>query len=272
MKCLCFILLSLLFPNLQMLAADDPVAELITRWDAPEATQGIAVDQHHFYAIANSVIGKYDKKTGQRVSLWKANEETPLTHLNAGIIIDSKLYCASSNYPQLPEASSVEIFDTATLNHIGSHSFGVYEGSLTWVDQRDDGWWVVFAHYSKKDNNTPFSKPNTYTSLVKFDRRWRRTGDYVFPKEVLDRFDPHSCSGGSWGPGGYIYCTGHDLGELYQLAIPKAGPTLKLVRTIKVEITGQGIAWDRKQSGMLYGIDRAKRQVVVTKLTFPDSH
>jgi len=255
-----------------MMSADEPVAELITRWDVPEATQGVAVDQHHFYAIANSVIGKYDKTSGQRVLRWEANKETPLTHLNAGIIIDGKLYCASSNYPQLPEASSVEIFETATLDHIGSHSFGVYEGSLTWIDQRNDGWWAVFAHYSRKDNNTPFSKPHTYTSLVKFDKQWRRTGGYVFPKELLDRFDPNSCSGGSWGPGGYLYCTGHDHGELYQLAIPKAGPTLKLVRTIKVPITGQGIAWDQNQPKVLYGIDRAKRQVIVAKLTFPDSH
>lgn len=247
------------------LIAEDKVAEVIARWDAPEATQGVAVDDTHFYAIANSTIGKYDKQTGERIALWKASDEYPLTHLNAGVIFDGKLYCSHSNYPHYPETSSVEIFDTKTLEHLGNHSFGFYEGSLTWVDQKDGAWWAVFAHYTREDGDA-LTKPHTYTSLVKFDKQWRRLGGWVFPDEVLERFAPNSCSGGGWGPAGFLYGTGHDLGELYQMQLPQAGSTLKLVQTIKLEITGQAIAWDRSQPGIIYGISRPKRQVIVSRL------
>jgi len=248
------------------LLADEPSAEVITRWDAPEATQGVAVDEAHFYAIANSTIGKYDKQTGERVAIWKASKDYPLTHMNAGIVFDGKLYCSHSNYPHHPASSSVEIFDTKTLQHVGNHSFGIYEGSLTWIDQKDGAWWAVFAHYTRQNEDDPLARPHTYTSLVKFDKQWRRLEGWVFPDEVLDRFAPNSCSGGGWGPGGFLYGTGHDLGELYQMQLPKAGSTLRLIRTIKLEITGQAIAWDRGNPGVVYGISRPKRQVIVSRV------
>lgn len=238
--------------------------ELIRKIDVPEARQAVAVDKAHFYAIANSTVAKYDRASGNRVAVWEADALRPLKHLNAGIVIDGKLYCAHSNYPQFPEASSIEVWDTKTLQHIQSKSLGIYEGSLTWIDRRDGSWWAVFAHYSTKVNENPLAKDHTHTSLVQFDHQWRRQGGYVFPKTVLNRFDPHSCSGGSWGPDGLIYCSGHDLGEIYQLTLPKAGSTLVLKKTLEAPITGQGFAW--APDGMtIYGIDRAKRQVVVAK-------
>lgn len=239
--------------------------ELIRRMDVPEAGQAVAVDATHFYAISNSVVAKYERKSGLRVAIWKADAQRPLKHLNSGIVIDNQLYCAHSNYPEFPEASSVEVWDTKTLQHIQSKSLGVYEGSLTWVDQRDGYWWAVFAHYSKKVNQNPFAKDHTHTSLVQFDDQWRRQGGYIFPKTVLDRFDPHSCSGGSLGPDGSIYCSGHDLGEIYQLTLPKAGSTMVLKQTLAAPITGQGFAW-APDGKTIYGIDRAQRQVVVAKL------
>ncbi len=248
--------------------AAEPSSSPMKRHDAPEAVQAVAVDDSHFYAIANTVIGKYHKATGELVTRWKAGDETPLRHMNAGIVLDGKLYCSHSNYPHFPEASSVEIFDTATLQHVGNHSLGIYEGSLTWIDWHDDAWWAVFAHYSEKVNHDPFARPHTYTSLVKFDCQWRRMAGWTFPAEVLNRLAPHSCSGGAWGPDGRLYCTGHDLGEIYQLELPKAGSTLVLKQIIPVEITGQGIAWDKSRPGVLYGIDRSKRQVVVSEVLF----
>lgn len=251
-----------------ILQAAEPTSVVVNRFEAPEAVQAVAVDNTYFYAIANTKIGKYDKATGQLVQRWTASKSVPLIHMNAGIIVDEKLYCSHSNYPHFPEASSVEIFDTATLEHVANHSLGIYEGSLTWVDWHDDAWWAVFAHYSVKVNDDKFAKPHTYTSLVKFDREWRRMAGWTFPSEVLDRLAPNSCSGGAWGPDGRLYCTGHDNGELFQLELPKAGSALVLKQIIPVEITGQGIAWDRSRPGTLYGIDRSKRQVVVSEVSY----
>ena len=54
-----------------------------------------------------------------------------------------------------------------------------------------------------------------------------------------------SNSGGSWGPDGFLYLTGHDLEEVYKVRLPTAGSTLELVTTIPMTVRGQGIAWDR---------------------------
>jgi hypothetical protein len=63
--------------------------------------------------------------------------------------MDGKLYAAHSNYPDWPMTSSMEIFDAETLQPVGSHSFGILYGSLTWVDWKDGHWWMTFANYDK---------------------------------------------------------------------------------------------------------------------------
>ena len=237
--------------------------EELRRYDAPEAGQAVAVDDQHFYAIVNSRIAKYERESGKQVAVWKSDDERPLRHLNSGVVHEGKLYCANSNFPGWPETSSIEIWDTETLEHIDSHSLGICnEGSLTWIQPTHTGWYAVFANYSKKVNDNPLAKTHKSTQLVKYDKELRRTAGWVFPKSVLDRFDPHSCSGAGFGPDSNLYFTGHDLGEVYQLDFPKAGSTLRLVETIAAPITGQGIAFHKDQ---LWGIDRAKRQVVSAK-------
>lgn len=250
--------------------SDTPSQPLLARtlrtFPAPAATQAVAVDEQFFYAIGNSVIVKHRKSDGREVDRWRATKQRPLRHLNSGLIHQGRLYCCHSNFPEFPETSSIEIFDPETLEHVGSHSFGIYEGSLTWVDWRDDSWWAVFAHYSKRVNDDPRSRPHTYTSLVKFDSQWRRQAGWVFPAGVLARFDPHSCSGGFWGPDNRLYVTGHDRGEVYGLELPKAGSELVWSCTIGMEITGQRIARDpvSQSSGdwVVYGIHRAERTVI----------
>lgn len=229
------------------------------RFDAPEAVQGVAVGANHFYAIANRSIGKYDRRTGAVVRRWVSTSDLPLTHLNSGVVIDGRLYCAHSNYPAEPEASSVEVWDTSTLEHVDSHSFGIYEGSLTWVDKKDDAWWAVFAHYRRAGR----SPSNRRTTLIKFDSNWRRLSGWTFPDTILKRLSPNSCSGGSWGPDGFLYCSGHDRGELYRFSLPRSGSILRHVGTVSLSITGQGVAWDRSTGNQISGIDRPKRQVIV---------
>ena len=254
---------ALLLMALAPLARGQEAYEEVRRFSAPEATQAVAVDANHFYAIANTVIAKYEKKSGKRVKVWKSDEDHPLKHLNSGLVRDGKLYCAHSNYPNYPEASSVEIWDAESLEHLESHSLGVLDGSLTWVDWRDGAWWVVLAHYNDDKNEL---RDHRWTMMLKMDKQWRRMGGWIFPDNVLDQFKPHSCSGGGWSPDGRLLCSGHDRGELYWLEVPKSGSTLRWKATIPCPITGQGVAFDPSEQGVLYGIDRPKRQVVVARL------
>jgi hypothetical protein len=83
---------------------------------------------------------------------------------------------------------------------------------------------------------------------------------WVLPKAILDKFAQRSNSGGSWGPDGYLYLTGHNLAEIYKMRLPRAGSVLELVETLPANIRGQGIAWDRSDPGVLYGIIRATRK------------
>ena len=247
------------------LRAGEPGGRFVetARFSAPEARQGVAVDERYFYAIGTREIGKYDKTTGKRVAKWRESEGGPIIHLDSGVIVDGKLYCAHSNYPGIPMTSSVEIWDAATLRHVGSHSFGIRWGSCTWVDRHDGHWWAAFAHYDKLKAKGLTDRGTEWTTVVKFDDDWRELEAWVFPRELLRRFVPMSNSGGSWGPDGLLYTTGHDRPELYALRLPRAGSVLELVAVLPAALRGQGIAWDRSDPGVLYGIDRSKRQVIV---------
>jgi hypothetical protein len=92
--------------------------------------------------------------------------------------------------------SSIEIFDTATLQHLDSHGLGSGHGSATWIGTRDDAWWVAFAHYAGKGGD-PGRGPE-HTKLVQYDRTWRELDAWTFPKAVIDRWDGMSSSGGAW--------------------------------------------------------------------------
>ncbi len=238
--------------------------KIIRQFRAEEANQGVAVDEYFFYAIGTKEIGKYDKFTGERVAHWEASNDQPIIHLDSGVIVGNCLYCAHSNYPNLPMVSSIEIWDTNTLEHIGNHSFGISEGSCTWVDRYDRYWWVCFAHYNEKGGYP--EKDNRWTVLVKYDDSWRKIESWTFPPEVLSRFAPYSCSGGSWGSDGLLYCTGHDRKELYVLRLPKMGSVLKLVKILPIQTPGQGIAWDRSEENILFSIHRKNKTVVVSRL------
>jgi hypothetical protein len=237
---------------------------VIRRFHAEEARQGVAADAANIYAIGDQAIGKYDKPSGKRVAVWRGEADGPIVHLNSGVVVDGKLYCAHSNYPGVPMTSSIEIFDAVRVEHVGSHSFGIFEGSATWVDRRDRHWWVAFAHYEGRGDEA--GKGPAWTSLVKFDDEWRRVEAFVFPPEVVTRFGNRSNSGGAWGRDGLLYATGHDAPEVYVLRLPDAGSALRLVETLPADIAGQGIAWDPVEPGVLYGIVKESRTIVVLRL------
>jgi hypothetical protein len=245
------------------MAAEAPAART---FDVPEARQAVAVGERHFYAIGNRVIAKYDKQTGRRMAAWEGPEGGPIQHLNSGAVVDGRLYCAHSNYPNIPMTGSVEIWDAETLAHVGSHSFGAGQGSLTWVDRHAGHWWAGFAHYSGERAEP--GKDTSWTQVVQLDDRWRRLQAWVFPREVVERLRPMSNSGASWGSDGLLYCTGHDHHEVYAMRLPKLGSTLELERVVPLASFGQGIAWDRTAGATrdLWGIVRGRGVVTVTRV------
>lgn len=241
-------------------ADDTQSVEVLGHFPAEEAHQGVAVDAQYVYAIGSRTVAKYDKETGRRIARWEADEQRPLEHLNSGFVHRGKLYCAHSNYPHQPATSSIEIWDTATLEHVGNHSFGIYEGSCTWAVLHNDAWWVAFAHYN--DKNDPQDTNNRRTTLVKFDQEWRRLAAWTFPDELMARLHPYSTSGGTWSPEGQLYITGHDPPTLFVLQLPPAGSTLELIAEINGSTPGQGIAWDYAADRVMYGVNRKGHEVV----------
>ncbi|MCL4206686.1 MAG: nucleoside hydrolase [Pirellulaceae bacterium] len=231
----------------------------LRRFPAKEANQGVAVDAEFFYVIDNRAIGKYRKATGERVGGWRDERDGELKHLNAGVVLGDRLTCAHSNYPSIPERGSVEIWDTATMQHVGRHRFEDPPGSLTWVDRRGDAWFACFAHYRAT------SDPGQ-TSVVRLDAQWRAAATWRFPPALVKRFGSYSASGGAFGPGGHLFVTGHDARELYVLDFPADGAELIWLNTIPISTAGQAFAWDPTEPGVLYSIDRKTSDVVVSQI------
>lgn len=241
-------------------------AEILHRYPAPEARQGVAVDAEHVYAVSNWTIAKYDKRSGERLAIWEGDKEQ-FPHINSCTVIkletnadSGQLVCANSNFPGVPHWSSVEFFDPVKLRHVRSVPLGPGRGSITWVERRDGAWWAAFSNYDGKGGEAP--RDHRHTVLIRFDDEWRQTQSLSFPAAVLERFAPMSSSGGGFGPDGRLYVTGHDHPELYVLELPAAGAVLKHVGTISVPIEGQAIDWDESAPGELYGITRQGRQMV----------
>lgn len=237
-------------------------AKEISRLPAPEASQGVAVDARYLYAVGNSEIGKYDRKTGERVALWKGDpHEFP--HMNSCAVVGAEMVCATSNYPATPMTSAVEVFDPAKMTHLRTVSLGHQFGSLTWVVRRGHAWYACFANYDGRGGEP--GRDHRATTLVMFDDAWKAGASWTFPAEVLDRMAPRSASGGVMDAEGRLYVTGHDRGELYILRIPKTGTVLDYIGQVEVPIEGQAIALD-PAGGVIFGISRAKREVVAMQL------
>lgn len=230
-------------------------AVLVREYEAVEARQGAAADARFVYAIVNSAIGKYDKASGKRVAGWSLPRNGPIRHINSCFAEPNRLWCANSNFPELPMASSVEVFDSATMTHLSSRSLGLTEeGSLTWFDRLSTGWIAGFAHYDER-GGTGF-KNHRYGAVATYDSEWRRTGGWLFPDSVLERMKPHAASGGALGPDGLLYVMGHDRPEIYALAKPKMGPVLVHLATFEIGAEGQAFAFDKAFPRRIVAISR----------------
>jgi len=238
--------------------------EEVRRFSVPEANQAVAADEEFLYGIGNHVIVKLDKKTGKQVSKWECENGKPLIHLDSGVVNEGVLYCAHSNFPGVPMVSSIEMWDAKSLRHTGSYSWGIYEGSATWIDLRDGYRYVTFAHY-KLQSDEPTRDPR-WTALVQFDSDWRRRQGWVYPEEVVSKLGQYSISGGVFAADRRLYCTGHDNPEVYVFGFPDGGSVLVHEDTFAIPMKGQGIALDPGDAGILYGIDRPAKEVIVTRV------
>jgi hypothetical protein len=252
---------------LLLLAADAaPVtlaANEIARFEAEEARQGVVADKRHVYAISNAQIGKYARATRKRIAAWQGDPKL-FKHMNSCILKGAQIVCAASNYPDVPQASSIEWFDAARMTHVRTRSLGPGRGSLTWLDWHDGSWWACFANYSNKGGEP--GRDHKLTTLVRYSPDFVEQGAWLFPEAVLERFAPYSSSGGIWGQDGLLYVTGHDRPELYALRLPEAGSTLRHVATIAIPTNGQAIAWESGADRVMWSIERKDKAVVAVRI------
>lgn len=226
-----------------------------------KASQGVAVDGKHFYAISNTKIAKHDKATGKLVAEWQAKRGDKTTahfrHMNSGTVFAGKLYCAHSRFPLDPNDNSVEVFgvEGEAPTHESTIRMPRDHGSLTWIDRRGDGtWWFCYAVYGKPGNaKTKLLRCRMGEGKFIEEREW------FFPEETVARWGAMSCSGGSWGPDGFLYVTGHDHAEACVLKIDGEGDLIHVSTERVPGISGQAIAWDRfSDKPLLWGIVKGK--------------
>ncbi len=214
---------------------------------APEAHQAAAVDERFVYAITNTRVARYDRESGRRV----AESTGSAQHLNSGFLANGQLYCAHSNFPMTPERSEIKALDLETMQLTTFHEFGNFGGSLTWCVIRDGHWWCNFARYGDD---------NAQTFLVEFDADWKELRRWTYPPELIRKLGRNSLSGGIWS-GPELLVTGHDDPVVFRVQVPEAGAVLEFAGAEAVPFTGQGIAHDPTNGGLI-GINRAKKQIV----------
>ena len=247
-------------------------ARLLRTYDAFDANQGVGVDRSYFYAVDNTSITKHSRESGAPLLQFAGTEGGPLIHMDSGAVHHhGRLYAAHSNYNASPMESSVEVFDARTLEHVDSHSFGIDRGSLTWIDRHDGYWWAAFANYDRVFDGEVYGDTDN-TQVVKLNDRFEVVAGYTIPTEILDRFRPMSNSGGSWGPDGRLWITGHDLGEAYVMEPPRAGSELRWIATVRLPgVEGQGISWDLSgRRPTLWAIKRSTKQVLQFEVPYRD--
>lgn len=221
---------------------------IIIKQVSSSVSQGVAVDATYYYEISDTKIIKKRRSDDSSVVIWEPDTSIPayahFTHMNSATVVSDKLYVAHSRYGEDPNDNTIEVFNISgtRLTHVKSIPLPRIYGSCTWADFYDDYWWICYAVYGSPENRD--------TRLVKYEFV---NGDFIdtgknwyFPSEAIDKWGTFSCSGGSWGPDGLLYTTGHGGPECYVLKVPASGYVMEYVRTeTDIGVDGQGISWDR---------------------------
>ena len=257
-----------------------------TAFASRDAVQGVAVDGGHLYAIGTSSVSKHDRASGRLRARWRASDGhdddlVEVRHLNGGSVRGGELFVAHSDWPAWPPTSSIEVFDAASLRRVRSIRLPRDDGALAWVDWNAAGWWGAFARYDAPASAGASAGASTgatvrapapatdaggtrATRLASFDAAFGLLRRWSFPDSLAARLAPMSVSGGSWGPDGRLWLTGHDRAEAYVVRVPRDdGPSKWCDTAMLPGVEGQGIAWDRSGGpATLYGIRRSRRSVI----------
>ena len=218
------------------------------RLASEHATQAAAADGDAVFAVSDTHVAEYDRRTGRLVAAATAPDAK---HMNSAFVWNGKVYCAHSNYPNKPDQSDIRVYDPAAKTLAMFHKFIDPPGSLVWNVHDGKHWWCCFAHYGKD---------NAKTVLVRMTGEFRETGRWTFPKAVVGDWDGMSASGGVWD-GDTLLVSHHHYKVLYRLRVPRSAGELELVEELACPFPGQGIAADGA-AGRLVGIDRAACAVV----------
>jgi len=244
------------WPALPATAAETTTLRRTAGWTtrsllaSPHATQAAAADDRRVYAISNTTVATYDRRTGRQL----ATATAPGTeHLNSGFMHDGRLFCAHSNYPATPPESDIRVFDPDAGRLEVFHRFADPPGSLVWCVVRDGAWWCCFAGYGLDNGRTVLVE----YAPGGFDHERRR---FTFPEAVIADWDGMSASGGVFS-GCDLLVSHHHFPVLYRLRVPDVGTTLELVEALACPFPGQGFAADPVTGGLV-GIDRPHRRIV----------
>ena len=203
------------------------------RYDRLEADQiynvkdgnSVAVDRRYFYVISNNEIGKYEKKSGNRI----IHKKLAFKHLSGGKIINGDLVVINNQsghtamiWINPTDLSVIDIMETPFIS-----------GSLSWIDWAFDRWWICDA-YSDEDIDK--------TMIYVYDPNWKLQGFWKLPKELLTS---HSIIGGTWF-GDQLYVSGHSKPEIYQLKLPLEKVRAELGETIQTCFDGQGFVFEQE--------------------------
>ncbi len=239
----------------------EPLLREVAAFRAAEAHQGVAVDQGFVYAVSSREVAKYGKRSGKLVKKWPS--DGTLKHLNSGDVLGGKPYAAHSTWPTNPPVNSIQAWDTESMTLLDPVMLKHNKGAFNWLDRLHGHWYGGFASYGSEES---VSK----STVVRFTEDWQVEKAWHFPREVVRRFLPGSNSGAAFGPDGLLHVTGHDRAEIYALRIPHDGKVLELVKTVPAPIEGQGVAWDRSDVGIMYGIRRRTKEVVAARVSHTD--
>jgi hypothetical protein len=246
--------------------ATPAVAEELRRIDVPEPAVGVAVDDEHVYAIHARAISKLKKDTGRVEIVWRAPKSQPHIRLSSGVVYDGKLHAALANVPAHPRANSVEIWDTATMRHVASHSLGIDDMTLAWIDRRGDDWWACFGPGPSEPSHAGPLRDVRWSSLVRFDDQWRRTGGWTLPAELLSRLPLEGLGGGLASGDTRFWCTAPGNADVHLLGLPNAGSALRLIATYRAPVAGPGLAVDPIERDVFYRVDAERQQIVAFRL------
>ena len=232
-----------------------------------DAVQGIAVDERHVCALSGRNVSRHDKWSGMALTRSAPSKgDAGIVHLNGGVIHDGRLIAAHSDWPALPTRSSVEVWNTETLERVRTYSFGTRRGAFTRLDRHAGCWWGAFTDYGQLAREHPLeqtARDFAGTRLVKMSDEFDILRTWTYPIGLLERFAPMSNTRGSRGPDSRLYLTGYDQSEAYIVTLPSTANELVWVETVDLpKIEGQEIAWDRSvESAVFHGVNRSRRQI-----------